>query len=291
MSQRTFGNIPGITPGKDLYPSRRALAEAGIHRPLQAGISGDAQDGADSIVVSGGYEDDEDRGDVVLYTGEGGRDPATGRQTHDQELKGRNLALVRSSLIGRPVRLTRKVDGGYRYDGLFSVERYWMERGKSGHLVYRYRLVQTQADPSDFASIAPVQDIDLPLGTDRPEARSSWVSRIVRDSAVGIRVKELYGFRCQVCGVVLETAAGPYAESAHIRPLGRPHNGPDVMENVLCLCPNHHVLFDRNAFAINSDLSLIGMEGSLSVHPRHVVDRNCLRYHRSQFFGDPGTDR
>jgi hypothetical protein len=34
-------------------------------------------------------------------------------------------------------------------------------------------------------------------------------------------------------------------EAAHIRPLGAPHNGPDTLDNTLCLCPNHHVLFDH----------------------------------------------
>jgi putative restriction endonuclease len=33
-----------------------------------------------SIVLSGGYVDDEDLGDMIIYTGEGGRDAATGRQ-------------------------------------------------------------------------------------------------------------------------------------------------------------------------------------------------------------------
>jgi len=35
--------------------------------------------GADSIVFSGGYEDDEHRGDEIIYTGHGGRDPNTGQ--------------------------------------------------------------------------------------------------------------------------------------------------------------------------------------------------------------------
>ena len=37
-----------------------------------------------SIVLSGDYVDDEDMGDVIIYTGEGGRDPNTGRQVADQ---------------------------------------------------------------------------------------------------------------------------------------------------------------------------------------------------------------
>ena len=44
------------------------------------GISGTAKDGADSIVLSGGYEDDVDYGDEIVYTGHGGRHPSNGQQ-------------------------------------------------------------------------------------------------------------------------------------------------------------------------------------------------------------------
>ena len=95
------------------------------------------------------------------------------------------------------------------------------------------------------------------------------MSRIVRDTAVSREVKELHEFQCQICGIRLECEGGPYAEAAHIRPLGAPHHGPDVIGNVLCLCPNHHVLFDHGALAIADDLSLIGQEGRLRMANAH----------------------
>jgi hypothetical protein len=55
------------------------------HRQLQAGIAGSAAEGAHSIVVSRGYEDDDDFGDLIIYTGQGGNDPATKRQVADQQ--------------------------------------------------------------------------------------------------------------------------------------------------------------------------------------------------------------
>jgi predicted restriction endonuclease len=58
-------------------------------------------------------------------------------------------------------------------------------------------------------------------------------SRCIRDSAVCRRVKLLHGYQCQVCGEILQCQGGPYAEAAHIRPLGRPHDGLDEMENML----------------------------------------------------------
>lgn len=49
------------------------------------GIWGAGDVGAQSIVVSGGYEDDEDLGNLIIYTGQGGRDPASGRQVADRD--------------------------------------------------------------------------------------------------------------------------------------------------------------------------------------------------------------
>jgi putative restriction endonuclease len=122
MATRVFGDIPGVAVGT-IFPDRTALAEAGVHRPLQAGISGSGLDGAESIVVSGGHEDDEDHGDEVVYTGHGGKDQKTSKQIHDQELTVGNLALARSQLEGLPVRVIRGAEldspfappQGYRY--------------------------------------------------------------------------------------------------------------------------------------------------------------------------------
>ena len=91
MAEKVFGNIPGQPVGK-VHGDRGQLAASGIHPPLVQGIHGTARDGADSIVVSGGYDDDEDHGDVIIYTGAGGNDPATKRQVKDQSVEHPNNA-------------------------------------------------------------------------------------------------------------------------------------------------------------------------------------------------------
>jgi len=60
-----FGHIEGIKVG-DTFQSRRELADAGVHAPPMSGIWG-AQEGAYSIVLSGGYEDDIDELNYILY--------------------------------------------------------------------------------------------------------------------------------------------------------------------------------------------------------------------------------
>jgi hypothetical protein len=69
VNGRYFGDLPSFPVGSH-FPDRRALSASRVHRPPQAGISGSGTEGADSIVVSGGYEDDEDNGDIIVYTGQ-----------------------------------------------------------------------------------------------------------------------------------------------------------------------------------------------------------------------------
>jgi putative restriction endonuclease len=270
--------------------TRRELANAGVHKPLQHGISGASAEGADSIVVIGGYEDDEDYGSLIVYTGAGGRDPDTGQQIADQEFTAQNLALVKSEAEGFPVRVVRGSGGepayspstGFRYDGLFRVEESWTEPGRSGFMVCRYRLVELAQDGTPV----PVPE-DLPSTGPAPRAEAT-VQRIVRNTEASRRVKTLHKYTCQVCGVRIEIAAGAYAEGAHIRPLGRPHDGPDVEGNILCLCPNDRVRFEFGAILIDNDLSIRdavsgAIVGTLRTVAQHTLDRDQLAYHRERF--------
>jgi putative restriction endonuclease len=268
------------------FDSRAELSEVGLHRPLVAGISGSEREGADSIVLSGGYEDDQDFGDEIVYTGHGGRDHETSQQVADQSFSRGNRALAYSSLNGLPVRVIRGASHissyspgtGYRYDGLYVVDDYWQETGKSGFLIWRYRLTKILDEPTQVQQVSEASE----TYSMAPRIQAI-VLRIVRDTRQAQLIKSLYGYRCQMCGVRLEGLAGPYAESAHIRPLGAPHNGPDTTDNILSLCPNHHVLFDHGGVAISEDLSLIGVEGRLTVHPQHRLSTEYLRYRREHY--------
>ena len=128
----------------------------------------------------------------------------------------------------------------------------------------------------------------IPAGDASPPGRrEAVILRIIRDSSVAERVKRLHDYRCQVCGVRLETPGGPYAEGAHICPLGGEHGGLDVAGNILCLCPNDHVLFDRGGFTIEDDMTLRGChKGKLRTVKGHVLDSTGLRYHRANVYRD-----
>ena len=154
MPNRTPGPLTPYTVGS-CFASRAELSHAAVHGPRIAGIAGSGRNGARSVVLNGGYEDTEDFGDMILYTGHGGRDPESGRQVAPQTLTRGNLALAFNAIHGLPVRVIRGArhpspyapPWGYRYDGLYCVEDYWCENGKSGFPIWRYRLRRISDDP------------------------------------------------------------------------------------------------------------------------------------------------
>lgn len=285
MAERIFGHIPNVYEG-DVFDNRIALSHSRVHRPTQAGISGSQKEGADSIVLSGGYEDDQDLGNIIIYTGHGGRDPNTKKQVADQILSDKNLALAINCQNKLPVRVIRGANHksnfspeyGYRYDGLYQVVKYWKKKGKAGFDVWLFRLEKAESD----------HNFDFEVKEDSPEYSKTTRTtvtqqRINRDYSLTLRVKEIYNFHCQVCHTQLSTNASFYAEAAHIKPLGEPHNGPDALDNLLCLCPNHHVMFDFGGFTVDDNFALIGLEGELYVKPEHKINKEFIMYHREHF--------
>src|SRR5699024_11865717 len=87
----------------------------------------------------------------------------------------------------------------------------------------------------------------------RDEMKDSIISTGIsrkRDQGIVQYLKSLYSNACQVCGEKIDVGGGINAsEVHHIRPLGK-HNVPDIMENMIILCTNHHVMFDRGAITI-----------------------------------------
>jgi putative restriction endonuclease len=295
MSERIFGEIPGTFEGQ-LFNNRNELSISLVHRPTQAGISGSQNEGADSIVLSGGYEDDADYGETIIYTGHGGKEDGSTKQVTNQELIRQNLALAISCQQGLPVRVIRGVDrnsqfspeSGYRYDGLYRVEDYWKETGRSGFKIWRFRLSKISKELTENYIIQDPDNtlLDDEKKYDKPNRLNVSISRIIRDTELSKRIKEIYKYKCQVCGLSILTNSGPYAEAAHIKPLGAPHNGPDILANLICLCPNHHVKFDFGGFSILDNLELVGEPGKLLVEPSHKINIEFIQYHRTHFYED-----
>lgn len=116
-----------------------------------------------------------------------------------------------------------------------------------------------------------------PVDLASPEREDVTVSRIIRDSTLSLKVKALNDWQCQICGLTLEMPNGKkYAEAHHIQPLGDPHSGPDVIENMICVCPNHHALLDYGALKLSSEI-IIYRNG-------HVISEQFIGYHNKKVY-------
>lgn len=101
--------------------------------------------------------------------------------------------------------------------------------------------------------------------------------RVLRDTDLGRKLKALYKDTCQLSGHTLHLGnAECYSEVHHIRPLGKPHNGPDVAENIMVLCPNDHVLFDCGAIRLDPE-RLHTVQG-------HTIGSRYVQYHNNQIY-------
>lgn len=102
--------------------------------------------------------------------------------------------------------------------------------------------------------------------------------RILRDTVLAREVKQIYNYKCQVCQHdALKLGDGSsYAEAHHIQPLGSPHSGLDVPENIICVCPICHVLLDYGAIKIHASRLLI--------HDGHKLEQKYIDYHNNRMF-------
>ncbi|XP_027179330.1 E3 ubiquitin-protein ligase ORTHRUS 2-like [Coffea eugenioides] len=169
-----FGPIPpendpernqGVMVG-ETWEDRMECRQWGAHFPHVAGIAGQSDYGAQSVALSGGYEDDEDHGEWFLYTGSGGRDLSGNKRTNktqsfDQKFDKLNEALRVSCRKGYPVRVVRShkekrssyaPEKGVRYDGVYRIEQCWRKVGKQGFLMCRYLFVRCDNEPAPWTS-------------------------------------------------------------------------------------------------------------------------------------------
>ncbi len=146
-----------------------------------------------------------------------------------------------------------------------------------GSAELREVLLKHIVDPYDrkrifeaFSSASP-KAIDI---ADPPDRVESTTYRILQDTSIARKIKEIYDHQCQLCKTSIEIGQGcRYAETHHLKPLGK--GGPEVMENVLCLCPNHHVMLDYGGMRLKrSDFQLLD----------HSVGDEFIDYHNTRVF-------
>lgn len=166
---KRIGNVPGIEIG-DIFFFRMELCLVGLHAPSMAGIdymgvkvTADEEPLAVSIVSSGGYDDDRDDSNVIIYSGQGGVQRKDG-QVFDQKLERGNLALEKSVKRGNEIRVLRGVKDPavstckiYIYDGLYKIQESWVEKSKTGCNVFKYKIIRIPGQQEAFSIWKTIQ--------------------------------------------------------------------------------------------------------------------------------------
>ena len=101
---------------------------------------------------------------------------------------------------------------------------------------------------------------------------------LIRNPYLVQEIKQIFKYQCQICNKAIELSKKRfYAEVHHIKPLGPPHNGPDKLENMLCVCPNHHVQFDYGAIRLDRN--------NIHIDSEHTIDNEYIEYHNNSILG------
>jgi hypothetical protein len=134
------------------------------------------------------------------------------------------------------------------------------------------------------------QDTFVNLGNKKPMKIKRTLNLTSRDTNLVKEMKSLYDNNCQVCGKKIQIGVNEFAsELHHIRPLGK-HNGSDTSDNVIVLCPNHHLMFDRGAITI--DIKQKKVYHNVSNHLlneqdillKHRLDEKNISYHNENIY-------
>ncbi|SED43780.1 HNH endonuclease [Bradyrhizobium erythrophlei] len=196
--------------------------------------------------------------------------------TYGESLKKQGLAALAdwTAATGKPAITGMIVDG----TSLMPAKGYYKPFGRSVDDFEWWRDQLRRSKEFDWAPYLPfsIEGTPTPIATDIEEPAAQRVEtrvyRVLRDTELALRVKKAHNYECQICGQTIVLKDGTrYAEAHHIRPLGRPHDGPDAQENILCLCPNHHVELDYGVRAIARE--------ELRVVEGHNVGTKYLKYH------------
>jgi putative restriction endonuclease len=166
-------------------------------------------------------------------------------------------------------------------------------------------LLDTNFPESLHADICRVVGLDLEA-VEMQAAQERMASLRRRDPAFRDRVLVAYEYRCAICGYDGRLGTEAVAlDAAHVRWWA--FDGPDTMENGLCLCSMHHKLLDRGVVGISDDLTVavssrfvgrgraaeilvLGLLGHPLREPQHgqaQPEAAYVEWHREQVFSGP----
>jgi hypothetical protein len=167
--------------------------------------------------------------------------------------------------------------GYFAVFGRATDERDWWLEQVAASLRYRWDAYLRFGEPPSPEPTPKAKDFEP------PERVETTTYRVLRDTVKAILVKMAHQHKCQLCGTRLNLKEeGWYSEAHHIKPLGRPHDGPDDISNIMCVCPNCHALLDHGAIPL--DIATLPQIG------HHTVAKQYVDYHNRVIFQDGTQD-
>lgn len=113
--------------------------------------------------------------------------------------------------------------------------------------------------------------------------KTEVVTRFIRDTKKVLQLKSIYHNKCQICGRVIHISNNSlYSEVHHLHPLR--DDGDDDFDNMLVLCPIHHVEFDYKVIGIDRDQKTVidnsGKKiGAVTMNPKHKLNGKNIEFH------------
>ena len=109
--------------------------------------------------------------------------------------------------------------------------------------------------------------------------------RLRRNPETASSLKRLYDYRCQVCKTVILTPRGCTMDVHHIKPRNIRDVGPDIWDNMIVLCPNHHREFDMGSLWLDPTTKTLRHHNGgdydgkpIDLKPSHNLSNDCLEY-------------
>lgn len=101
-----------------------------------------------------------------------------------------------------------------------------------------------------------------------------------RDRTLVEYIKDFYSNTCQICGQKIDLGDTFYSEVHHIKPLYL--GGPDVLENMIVVCPNHHVLLDKGGISIDLNSNVVeylNLKRQNIMLLKHNISNEYIEFH------------
>lgn len=225
------------------------------------------------------------------------RIPLKGYKSLETPYNSKELFLQYKDQLERIKRETKKGLFYNLYGGvqLRMTEGYLFEMPKE--LIELFNLISDNIgfdyQPSQNKLIEKPTDNEPPqIDWSSPQREDTVVSRIIRDTKLVRKIKKDSDYSCQICGLQIRLPNGNhYAEGHHLQPLGGVHKGPDIQNNIIILCPNHHTEFDYGSIAIHPTSGQVvhadkenSFHGKSLTYTREDLGIDFIKYHYAHIF-------